>query len=131
MLIRITSISLLLIIIVSFSGCSSDLFNQTPKCSDISVVNTLKSLLDSDSRKVTIDIDMIRQTALDEQTGMRTCQTNVDYAYTVDKESGFIKQAVDTFKVGMNNDGSSKNNKINYTVILGETGKKYIVTLIR
>ena len=127
MFIKTVSTSLLLSTIVFFSSCSSDLFNQTPKCSESSVVDTLKSLLDSESRKVTIDVDMIRQTALDEQNGMRTCQINVDFVYSLDAKNVLLS----SFQKAMTGslESVSKNNKIIYTVVLGETGKKYIVSL--
>ena len=130
MLIKITSIYLLLSSVFLFSGCSGDLLNQTPKCSDKGVVETLSKVLSTDSRKVTIDLDMIRQVNLDEQNGMRTCQTSVNYAYSVGENSGFIGKAIDGFKMGIaGSEGVSNNNNIVYTVVLGETGKKYIVTL--
>lgn len=123
-----TILTFSLIAYISFySGCSSDLPNQTPKCSNGAVVNVLTELLTSSSRKATIDIDVIRQIDFDEQNGMRTCQTNVDYVFSVDDNNRFIT----SFKKAMTGspDGVSKMNKISYTVVLGETGKKFIVNL--
>jgi len=129
MFLRTTSIIFLLSAIIFFNACSN-LLNQTPKCSDTDVVGTLSRILSSDSRKVTIDVDMIRQIALNEQNGMRTCETNVDYIYSVDEKGGPLDKWVDEFKMGMvGSDGVSKNNNISYTIVLGETGKKYIVQL--
>lgn len=125
MIIKTILNSLLLSSIFLFSGCFSDLVNKTPKCSANEIVTTLGTLLNTESRKATIDMDMIREVNLNEQNGMRTCQTNVDYVYSVDKENPFIssmKKAMTGSK-----DGISKMNDITYTILLGETGKKYIV----
>lgn len=125
MLIKTISISLLLTTMVSFSACSSDLFNQTPKCSDVAVIDSLTKLLNTDGRKATIDIDMITQLSVNEQNGMRTCQTNVDYVYSVSDNNPLIS----SFKKALtgSSEGLSKLNNVVYTVVLGETGKKFIV----
>lgn len=127
MLLKIISISLLLASVAFFNACSSDLLNQTPKCSDTGVVDTLTRVLTTDSRKVTVEVDMIRQIGLEEQNGMRTCQTSVDYIYSVDDNNPLTSSIKKAMTGSL--EGISKNNNITYTVVLGETGKKYIVSL--
>ena len=123
MLIKMLSISLVLTIIIFFNGCSNNETNKTPKCSDLGVINTLSKILSTDSLKAIIDIDTVRKKLdLSEQNGKRTCRAKVDYIYNVDKDRSLIDQ--DTAK-------ESKNNQIIYTVISSETGKKYIVNLIK
>ena len=58
---------------------------------------------------------------------MRTCQINVDFVYSLDAKNVLLS----SFQKAMTGslESVSKNNKIIYTVVLGETGKKYIVSL--
>lgn len=125
--IKTTSIPLFLAIVFIFNACSSDLLNRTPKCSDADVVDTLTKLLNADGRKATIDIDMVRQIELNDQNGMRTCQTNVDYVYSVSENNPLMS----SFKKALTGspEGISKFNNLTYTVTLGETGKKFIVSV--
>ena len=58
---------------------------------------------------------MIRQTALDKDNGMRTCQINVDFVYSLDAKNVLLS----SFQKAMTGslESVSKNNKIIYTVI--------------
>jgi len=123
MLIKMFSISLVLTILIFFNGCSNNETNKTPKCSDLGVINTLSEILSTDNLKAIIDINTVRKKLdLSEQNGKRTCRVKVDYIYNVDKNGSLID--LDTAN-------ESKNNQIIYTVISSETGKKYIVNLIK
>ena len=122
MLIKTISILLILITVTFFNACSSDSLNKTLKCSDLAVINTLSKILSTNSRKATINIDMVRKKIdLTEQNGMRTCRTSVDYVYSVDEDASLIGQDID---------GVSKNNQVFYTVVLSETGK-HIVSIVK
>lgn len=123
MLIKTISTSLLLSTIVFFNACSSDLLNQTPNCSDTGVIDTLKTVLNDDTRKTTVNLDLIMQTKLDKETGMRTCTTTVDYTYTNDGLIGSIKKAI-------GDDGVSKGNKIKYTLVMNDKGEKYLLQVL-
>ena len=122
MLIKTISILLILITVTFFNACSSDSLNKTLKCSDLAVIDTLSKILSTNSRKATINIDMVRKKIdLTEQNGMRTCRTSVDYVYSVDEDASLIGQDID---------GVSKNNQVFYTVVLSETGK-HIVSIVK
>lgn len=120
MLLKITSMFFVLSTVIFFNACSSDLFNQTPKCSNSNVIETLKSVLDNESRKSTIHTDLIMQRSLDKETGMRTCTAVVDFTDINNGLMGSIKEAVGVDKV-------SKDNKVIYTLIMNDIGDKYIL----
>lgn len=127
MLVKTTSISLIVSTLVLFSACSNDFLNKTPKCSDSDVISTLSDILNTDSRKATIDADIVREIELNKDNGMRTCQTSVDYVYSVDNNNPFTSSINKVMSGSI--DGVSKSNNIVYTVVLGDTGRKSIVNV--
>ncbi|MCF6330657.1 MAG: hypothetical protein L3I99_03835 [Sulfurimonas sp.] len=110
MIIKTISTFLVLATVAFFNACSNNTPNKAPKCSDLAIVDTLTKILSTDGKKAIIDIDTIRKKIdLAEHNGMRNCRTKVDYVYA---------------------NSVSKNNQVFYTIVLSETEKKYIVSVI-
>ena len=105
------SMFLVLAIATFFNACFANPLNNTPKCSDLAVINTLTEILNTDNKKVTVDIDTVKKKLdLGEHRGMRSCYASVDY---------------------FNNfNGMTEVTQISYTVAMDETRKKHIVTIV-
>ncbi len=113
MLIKMILTFLLLATTAFFNACSSNIPNKAPKCSDLDIIDKLTKILNTDGKKAIVDIDTVRKKIdLTQHDGTRTCRARVNYVYSVD------------------NDSVSKNNKVFYTIVLSETEKKYIVSVI-
>ena len=115
---------MLLIIAIVFNGC--DLLNKTPKCSNKNVIETLTKLLNTKDRKVTINIDLIREVTY--KNGIRICKTFMDSIYSVDKDIRWITALQKSF---MESSEKNKNQQVNYRVMMNDIGNKFIVEFFK
>lgn len=117
---------------LSFNACSTDIFNKTAKCSDETIVKSVKELLTDNSREVEIDPKFIIQNSLNDESGLRTCEATVDYKYKKNENGNWATKIKEDFIDGYTKGTRiTKNNKIIYTVILNDQGTNNIVKIIK